>query len=118
MTKSKLSKPNDIKYLEFGFFKDKNDGLWKAKPHAKSVKKLKLKLKKLTSRRWSISMDKRLKKIKETITGWTNYYKIGYWKRIASRIDKHTRFRLRMCIWKQWNSRTVEKRMRDVQAVS
>ena len=37
MTKSKVSKPNDIKYLGFGFFMDKNDGLWKAKPHAKSV---------------------------------------------------------------------------------
>lgn len=110
MTKSKVSKPNDIKYLGFGFFKDENDGLWKAKPHAKSVEKLKLKLKKLTSRRWSISMDNRLKKIKETITGWTNYYKIGYWKRIASKIDTHTRFRLRMCIWKQWKKVKTKKK--------
>ena len=110
MTKSKVSKPNDIKYLGFGFFKDENDGLWKAKPHAKSVEKLKLKLKKLTSRRWSISMDKRLKKIKETITGWTNYYKIGYWKRIAAKIDTHTRFRLRMCIWKQWKKVKTKKK--------
>lgn len=110
MTKSKVSKPNDIKYLGFGFFMDKNDGLWKAKPHAKSVEKLKLKLKKLTSRRWSISLDERLEKIKKTIVGWTNYYKIGYWKYIARVIDVHVRFRLRMCIWKQWKKVNTKKK--------
>ena len=110
MTKSKVSKPNDIKYLGFGFFMDKNDGLWKAKPHAKSVEKLKLKLKKLTSRRWSISLDERLEKIKKTIVGWTNYYKIGYWKNIARMIDAHVRFRLRMCIWKQWKKVNTKKK--------
>ena len=110
MTKSKVSKPNDIKYLGFGFFKDKNDGLWKAKPHAKSVEKLKLKLKKLTSRRWSISMDERLEKIKKAIVGWTNYYKIGHWKNIARVIDAHVRFRLRMCIWKQWKKVGTKKK--------
>lgn len=110
MTKSKVSKPNDIKYLGFGFFMDKNDGLWKAKPHAKSVEKLKLKLKKLTSRRWSISLDERLEKIKETIVGWTNYYKIGYWKDVARMVDAHVRFRLRMCIWKQWKKVNTKKK--------
>lgn len=110
MTKSKVSKPNDIKYLGFGFFMDKNDGLWKAKPHAKSVEKLKLKLKKLTSRRWSISLDECLEKIKKTIVGWTNYYKIGYWKDVARMVDAHVRFRLRMCIWKQWKKVNTKKK--------
>lgn len=110
MTKSKVSKPNDIKYLGFGFFMDKSDGLWKARPHAKSVEKLKLKLKKLTSRRWSISFDERLEKIKKTIVGWTNYYKIGYWKDVARMVDAHVRFRLRMCIWKQWKKVNTKKK--------
>lgn len=110
MTKSKVSKPNDIKYLGFGFFMDKNDGLWKAKPHAKSVEKLKLKLKKLTSRRRSISLDERLEKIKKTIVGWTNYYKIGYWKDVARMVDAHVRFRLQMCIWKQWKKVNTKKK--------
>ena len=110
MTKSKVTKPNDIKYLGFGFFMDKNDGLWKAKPHAKSVEKLKLKLKKLTSRRWSISLDERLEKIKKTVVGWTNYYKIGYWKDVARMVDAHVRFRLRMCIWKQWKKVNTKKK--------
>ena len=32
MTKSKVSKPNDIKYLGFGFYKERRTGLYKAKP--------------------------------------------------------------------------------------
>lgn len=102
MTKSKVSKPNEIKYLGFGFFKDGTDGLWKAKPHEKSIAKLKLKLKELTKRSWSVDMDYRLLKIRRLIVGWVNYYRIGHFKRKAIQIDKNVRLRLRMCIWKQW----------------
>lgn len=72
MTKSKVSKPNEIKYLGFGFYKDLTDGLWKAKPHEKAIQKLKMKLKKLTQRSWSVEMDYRLGKIKQCIVGWVN----------------------------------------------
>lgn len=102
MTKSKVSKPNDIKYLGFGFFKDSNDGLWKAKPHEKSVQKLTRKLKELTKRSWSVNMDYRLLKIKQLIIGWSNYFRIGFWRKLADKLDRRVRFRLRMCIWKQW----------------
>lgn len=46
MTKSKILKPNDIKYLGFGFYYDSFSSMWKAKPH----EKLQTKLKKLTNR--------------------------------------------------------------------
>jgi hypothetical protein len=77
VTKSKVSKPNDIKYLGFTFFKDKADGMWKAKPHDKSILKLKLKLKELTKRNWSINLTERLRKIRRLVIGWLNYYKTG-----------------------------------------
>lgn len=102
MTKSKVSKPNDIKYLGFGFFYDKYAKLWKAKPHQMSIQKLKEKIKKLTSRSWSVNMDYRLLKLKQLIVGWVNYYRIGCFKMKAIEIDRNIRFRLRMCIWKQW----------------
>ena len=94
----------DIKYLGFGFFKDRNDGLWKARPHEKSVMRLKIKLKELTKRSWSVDMDYRLGKLKQVIAGWVNYYRIGYFKTKAIQIDKNIRLRLRMCIWKQWKT--------------
>ena len=65
VTKSKVTKPNDIKYLGFGFFLDDRSKLWKAKPHQKSVEKLKKKLKRLTSRSWGVDMDHRLRRIEQ-----------------------------------------------------
>lgn len=102
MTKSKVSKPNDIKYLGFGFFRDSCDGLWKARPHEKSVNKLMVKLKKLTLRSWGVSMEHRISRINEVLRGWFRYYRIGYFKNVCRRVDRNIRFRLRMCIWKQW----------------
>lgn len=111
MTKSKVSKPNDIKYLGFGFYKDyKAGGVYKAKPHEISIVKLKAKIKKLTTRSWSVSLKYRFLKIKQLIVGWINYYRIGYFKTKCMRIDGWLRFRIRMCIWKQW--KTPQKRIR------
>src|SRR5699024_10960389 len=47
VTKSKVSRPNnpDMKFLGFGFFKDYQNRLYKAKPHQKSVENFKYKLK-------------------------------------------------------------------------
>ena len=111
MTKSKVSKPNDIKYLGFGFYKDYNaGGVYKAKPHEISVMKLKVKLKQLTSRSWSISLGYRFLKIKQLVVGWINYFRIGSFTRKCRHIDSWIRFRIRMCIWKQW--KTPQKRIK------
>ena len=63
VTKSKVSKPNNIKYLEFELYKDRQDGMWKAKPHKISIGEVKEKLKRLTKRSWPVDMDNRLRKI-------------------------------------------------------
>lgn len=111
MTKSKVSKPKDIKYLGFGFYKDYNaGGVYKAKPHEISIQKLKSRLKQLTSRSWGISLKMRFLKIKQLVEGWINYYRIGSFKRKCQRIDEWIRFRIRMCIWKQW--KTSQKRIK------
>ena len=44
VTKSKVSKPNGIKYLGFGFYYDRYEQQLKAKPHERSVQKLKEKV--------------------------------------------------------------------------
>ena len=62
--KSKVTRPTQTKYLGFSFWATKG-GKWKPKPHIKSYQKLKRKLKQLTKRSWSISLDERIKKIKK-----------------------------------------------------
>ena len=65
-----------LKYLGFGFWKDSKDGQWKASPHQDSVARFKRKLKNLTDRSWSISMDDRIEKLNAVIRGWINYYRL------------------------------------------
>lgn len=61
MTKSKISKPNTIKYLGFGFNYVIFAKLWKAKLHSKFIETLlKEKLKRLTNRSWSVKWEWRL----------------------------------------------------------
>ena len=101
ITKSRVSKPEDVKYLGFGF-KRGYDYLYKARPHKMSILKLKEKIRRITSRSWSISMDIRLLKLKQLFRGWFHYFKHEYMKSFSKSIDRFTRVRLRMCIWKQW----------------
>ena len=106
-TKSKVTTPMKLKYLGFGFWKD-SEG-WKAKPHNDSIKRFERKLKQLTKRSWSVTMDYRIMRLNQVIRGWINYFRIGSMKNTLKRIDEHLRTRMRIVIWKQWKTR--EKRM-------
>ena len=100
-TKTRIAKPNQIKYLGFGFYYTKG-GKIKPKPHLKSIEKFKRKLKQLTERSWSISLDDRLTKINAVIRGWVNYFKITDMKSLMASIGEWLRHRLRTIIWKYW----------------
>lgn len=113
--KSRIGKPTEIKFLGFGYFYNK-DGC-QAKPHAESVMKLKRKLKALTKRNWSISLDVRLKKIKQLVAGWVNYFRVAKMKTVLANIDQKVRKRIRIIIWKQWKkTRTRYKALRKLGA--
>lgn len=99
-TKTKVTPPSKLKYLGFGFWKDKKE--WKARPHQDSVAKFKRKLKVLCKRSWSIDLTTRIKKINEVIRGWVNYFRIGSMKTKLQSIDEHLRTMIRVIIWKQW----------------
>lgn len=108
-TKSKVTKPTKLKYLGFGFWKDNNDGLWKTRPHKDSIEKFKRKLKQLTKRSWSVTMDYRIMRLNQVIRGWINYFRRGNMKIALTKIDERLRTRMRIVIWKQWKTR--EKRI-------
>ena len=101
--KSKIARPNEIKYLGFGFYKKINQNKWRPKPHIKSIKKFKTKLKDILVRSRSISLDERLLKLKQLIYGWINYFRIADMKTfLLKEIDPWIRRKLRIIIWKQW----------------
>jgi len=101
-SKSKIETPKELKYLGFGFYFDSLQKQYKARPHEDSVMKIKAKIKELTSRRWGVSMGYRIMHLNWAIRGWVNYFRIAKMKKVCMEIDQHMRFRLRMCIWKQW----------------
>lgn len=59
-------------------------------------------LKQLTGRSWGVSMRYRLKKLKEYVTGWMNYYGISQFYKGVESLDEWLRRRIRMCYWKRW----------------
>ena len=99
--KSKVARPPQIKYLGFGFYYTKT-GIIKPKPHLKSIQKFKRKLKQLTKRSLSISLDKRVIKLNQVIRGWINYFRIADMKTYMQSITSHLNRRIRCIIWKQW----------------
>lgn len=112
MTKSKVDRPQGLKYLGFGFYFDSRAHQFKAKPHAKSVAKFKKRMKEFTSRSWGVSNSYKVEKLNQLIRGWINYFKIGSIKTLCKELDARIRYRLRMCIWKQW--KTPQNRIKNL----
>ena len=96
--------------LGFGFYKSKTG--YGFRIQSGSYKRFKVKLKHLTKRSWSVSLDYRLEKLRQTAQGWLNYYGLANGKQRIGRLDEWLRRRVRMCIWKTW--KRVRTRMRSL----
>ncbi|MCM3716703.1 group II intron reverse transcriptase/maturase [Halalkalibacter oceani] len=89
-----------IKFLGYGFYPSK-DGI-KLRIHAKSVSKMKARIKELTARSNGLGYERLKLQLKQYITGWTNYFKLADMKKLLKGTDQWLRRRLRMYIWKRW----------------
>ena len=90
----------NFKYL--GFTLGKNGKGIYIRVHEKSWKKMKSKLKELSSRRSCQSIRPALEKIKVFMRGWLNYYGVADMKNRIDDLNSWLYHRIRMCIWKQW----------------
>ena len=70
--------------------------------HAKSKKKAKEKLKRLTSRSQGRKLETMLQNIKVFMQGWLGYYGIADMKNEIEAWNEWLRRRIRMYLWKQW----------------
>ena len=98
----------NFKFL--GFTMGKNGKGIYVRVHVKSWKKMKSKLKELSSRRSVQSIRPALEKIKVYMRGWLNYYGIAEMKTRIEELNKWLYHRIRMCIWKQWKLPKTKKR--------
>ena len=101
--KSKVTSVYAIRNFKFlGFALGRNGNGTFIRVHPKSWKKMKAKLKSLSSRRHVQSVIPALCKIREYMRGWLNYYGIAAMKHAVEELNGWLYHRIRMCIWKMW----------------
>ena len=98
--KSAVDRPTKRKFLGFSFYTAR--GGYNIRIHPKSIKRLKERVREITSRSYSISMEARIARLNQITTGWVNYFSIAKAKAIIKSLDEWIRRRIRMCHWKQW----------------
>jgi hypothetical protein len=99
--KSAVDKPSRRKFLSFSFYSNKAGA--QICIAAKAKKRLKDKIRLLTSRRHSsIPPQDRVDRINQYLRGWIGYFALAEAKSFLQATDATLKRRLRMCLWKQW----------------
>ena len=98
--KTKVAYMRDIKFLSYAF--GRRNGKCQYRLHPESVKKMKGKIRELTSRSNGWSYEYRKQRLTWYIRGWSNYFSLAGYKRGVEEWDSWLRHRIRMCIWKSW----------------
>lgn len=98
--KTTVAHISKVKYLGYAFYRYK--GKCRLRVHPKSVKKMKVRLKELTSRSNGWGNEYRTLKLTQFVRGWVNYFRLADMKMILTEVDEWLRRRIRMVYWKQW----------------
>ncbi|SFM25591.1 group II intron reverse transcriptase/maturase [Salibacterium qingdaonense] len=108
-TKSAVDRPWKRKFLGFSFTAS-SKGNSKIRVHRTSLERAKDRIRTITSRRWSISMEDRIKKLNQFLVGWRNYFALAETPTPFRRMMEWIRRRLRMIRWKEWKTPKTRKR--------
>ncbi len=109
--KSRVVSVFSIRNFKFlGFALGRNGKGIYVRVDSKSWKKMKSRLKELSSRRSAQSIRPSLGKIKVYMRGWLNYYGVADMKNNIEELNAWLCHRIRMCIWKQWKLPRTKQR--------
>lgn len=98
--KSAVDHVTQRKFLGFSFYRWQ--GGYGIRVDNKSIRRLKEKLRLLTSRSKGWRMETRIERLNQVIRGWVNYFYLANMRKLCHNLDAWLRRRLRMCYWKQW----------------
>jgi RNA-directed DNA polymerase len=76
----------------------------------KALKRAKDRLRTLTSRRWGVSMERRISEINRFTVGWTAYFRLADTPTPFEDLDEWLRRRLRQVRWKEWKRPRTRRR--------
>jgi RNA-directed DNA polymerase len=99
--KSKVVPASVTTMLGFGFYFARG-GEVRIRADPKVIARLKMRIKQLTSRRWSIAMDERIVQINLYVVGWMGYFRLADTPRVFRDLDEWFRRRMRQIRWKEW----------------
>lgn len=112
--KSKVVHARAATLLGFGFYFARG-GKVGIRIDPKAVKRLKDRLRELTSRRWSVAMDERIAKMNRFTTGWMGYFQLADGSHLFRELDKWLHPRMRQIRWKEWKRpRTRRAKLRKL----
>lgn len=97
--KSAVDRPWKRTFLGFSFTVNKDP---KVRIASKSVKRMKHKIREITSRSKPYPMEVRIEKLNQFLMGWCGYFSLADTSSNFQKLDSWIRRRLRMCLWKQW----------------
>lgn len=107
--KSAVDRPWKRKFLGFSFTFNKEP---KIRISKESLKRIKTKVRELTSRSNSKSMKDKITKLNGYLMGWCGYYALAETPSVLRELDSWIRRRLRTNMWKQWKKpKTKTKRL-------
>lgn len=86
--------------LGFGFYFTKAGVKTRIAP--KAFKRMKDRIRELTSRKWGVSMEYRIQQLNRYVRGWMGYFRLSQTPRKLSDLDEWFRRRMRQIRWKQW----------------
>lgn len=107
--KSAVARPWERKFLGFSFT---NHRIPKIRVANESIKRLRKKIRGITSRKMPYSMDYRIERLNQYLMGWLGYFSLAETPSTFIQLDGWIRRRLRMCLWKNWKkTRTKYKNL-------
>lgn len=107
--KSVINPANVATLLGFGFYFTAR-GV-KVRVASKAFKRMKDRVRALTSRRWSVSMDYRITVLNRFVRGWMGYFRLAATPKKFSALDEWFRRRMRQIRWKEWKRPRTRVRM-------
>src|SRR5690606_31467360 len=107
--KSKVVPASVMTMLGFGFYFVRG-GKVRIRADPKALRRWKVRIKELTSRRWSIAMDERIARINRFINGWMGYFQLADTPKVFQELDKWLHRRMRQIRWKEWKRYAAKRR--------
>ena len=98
--KSAVDEPHKRQFLGFTFTAGRSPNRRKLSPA--SLRRFRSRIRQLTRRRWSISLEERIGRLRSYLLGWRGYYDYCETLSVLRDLDSWIRHRLRCVQWKQW----------------